>query len=172
MQCPDLCAIILASGKGSRFGMPKAEALLDTGETFLSHIRNLLLESGLTNISAIIGRETPDMLSSLRLGISEAPPAEGYLVYPVDFPFVLPATIVSLIQAFLANPHSVIRPVYQGKSGHPIIIPAITDVYSLDSEGGLAGIIRRQGLSILDLPVTDPGVLRNVNYPHEMNTNS
>jgi len=170
MQCPDLCAIILASGKGSRFGMPKAEALLDTGDTFLSHIRSVLAESGLTNICEIIGRDTPDMLSSLKLGISEAPSAEGYLVFPVDFPFVLSATIVSLIQAFLANPHSVIRPVYQGKSGHPIIIPAITDVHAPDSEGGLAGIIRRQGLTILDVPVTDPGVLRNVNHPHELIT--
>lgn len=168
MQCPDLCAIILASGKGSRFGMPKAEALLDTGETFLSHIRSVITQSGITEIKEIIGRETPDMLSSLRLGVSEAPSVKGYLVFPVDFPFVLPETINMLTAAYLACPDCVIRPEYQGRSGHPIIIPGTTNLFSDATEGGLAGIIRRQGLRIVDVPVSDPGVLRNVNYPSEL----
>lgn len=167
MPYPELCAIIPASGKGSRFGQPKAEALLETGETFLQRVTGLVLGAGVNCIRSVVDRDTPDMLSSLRLGISECPGMDAYLIFPVDFPFVNPETVQSLVDAAQNYPGIVIKPSFQGVKGHPVIIPGNIDLYPEDCSGGLAGIIYRQGLTVLDLPVDDPGILQNVNYPHQ-----
>lgn len=165
MQCLNICAIILASGKGIRFGRPKAEALLETGESFLERAESLLQGCGLAGIRSVAGRDTPDMLSSLRLGVSECPVMDAYLVYPVDFPFVKPETVQSLIEAAREYPGIVIKPSFRGDKGHPIIIPGTIDLSADGCSGGLAELIYRQGLTVLDLPVDDPGILINVNHP-------
>ena len=167
MQCLKICAIILASGKGIRFGRPKAEALLETGESFLQRAENLLQDCGLAGIRSVVGRDTPDMLSSLRVGISECPEMDSYLVFPVDFPYVSKETIHSLIQAAWEYPGIVIKPTYRGDKGHPIVIPGSIDLSPEGASGGLAELIYRQGLTVLDLPVDDPGILINVNHPHQ-----
>ncbi|HRY84061.1 MAG TPA: NTP transferase domain-containing protein [Candidatus Cloacimonadota bacterium] len=165
MQRLNICAIILASGKGLRFGGPKAEALLETGESFLERAENLLRDIGLSCLRSVVNRDTPDMLSSLRLGVSECPDMDAYLVFPVDFPFVKKETILSLLQAACEYPGIVIKPTYRGDKGHPIIIPGNMDLSPEEISGGLAELIYKQGLTVLDLPVDDPGILRNVNYP-------
>lgn len=107
------------------------------------------------------------MLSSLRLGVSECPGVDAYLVFPVDFPFVSLQTVQILVQAAREYPDIVIKPSFGGIKGHPIIIPASIDLDLEEITGGLADIIRTQGLTVLDVPVDDPGVLRNINYPDQ-----
>lgn len=161
---PDLCVIIPASGKGTRYGEPKATALLETGESFLERIIAICKGADLNEIHPVCDRETPDMLSSLRLGISEQPGFAQYMVFPVDFPFVQSSTIRALLKKCSTDREAVIRPVYLGRNGHPIIIPASLDLSASVFEGGLAALIRNSGLQVTDLVVEDPGILRNVNY--------
>jgi len=168
MPCPKICAIILASGKGSRFGMPKAEALLETGETFLQRVQSLVRDAGFEGIRSVVGCDTPDMLSSLRQGISECPGVDAYLVFPVDFPLVSQETLQILKEACAEYPGIVIKPSFRGTKGHPIIIPGNIDLSAEDETGGLAELIRRQGLTVLEVPVEDPGILRNINYPGDL----
>ncbi|MBW6514647.1 MAG: NTP transferase domain-containing protein [Candidatus Syntrophosphaera sp.] len=169
MPLSDLIAVIPASGKGGRFGQPKALASYE-GKAFAEHITSTLLESGVDNVIVAVGYDTPDMLATLRQAIDEQgnTAAKGYLVWPVDHPFVRKDTVLNLIQAWREQPVAVIRPSHGGQSGHPIIIPAWLDLNADDGGQGLAGLIRAQACTVIDVPVEDPNVLRNINYPKDL----
>ena len=157
--------IIPASGKGLRFGGPKVNALLETGETFLERILTVCREAGLQQLHPVLNQDTEDMLSSLCLGISEMPGFCHYLVFPVDFPHVQVSTIRALLEASRDNPQAVIRPTYHGRTGHPIIIPGALDFSRKPPQGGLRALIHHSGLDILNLELSDPAILRNINHP-------
>ncbi len=169
MPYPEIIAIIPASGKGERFGMPKADAVLN-GQPFIEHIQSTLQEAGVGKVFVARDYDTPDMLSTIKLAVEELSPnqALGYLIFPVDHPFVSTLTISSLCDAFLAMPDAVFRPSFNGSIGHPIVIPAWLDLAADDFGQGLAGIIRSQVCSVIDLPVDDDAVQRNVNYPKDL----
>ena len=164
MPFEDIVAIVPASGKGRRFGQPKNKAL-HSGKTFTEMIRTALEEAGIKRVAIASGLETPDMLSTLRQAVRELKDSQatGYLIWPVDHPFVSAMTARALCEAFLAQPDAVIRPSYHGRSGHPVLIPAWLNLEQNDAGQGLAGLIRSQVCTVIDIPVDDASVLRNVN---------
>jgi CTP:molybdopterin cytidylyltransferase MocA len=162
MQDPKIIAIILAAGKGSRFGMPKVDAVFG-GITFLERIRNTLTTAGISEIFVARDLPTSDMLESLQYAAQHTSAAAGYLIFPVDHPFVNAATIVEMVSTFNLHPNAVIRPLYEARTGHPIIIPACLDLWMPNVTGGLAQIIRQSGVEVLNMPTPDQGVLRNIN---------
>lgn len=170
MQDNNVLAIILASGKGTRFGMPKAEAGFE-GKSFLQMITDNLEKLGLNYFIARYS-DTPDMLATLRKAVKEirenGKSASGYLVYPVDFPFVRKETISTLLSVFWQSPEAIIRPVCDGHRGHPVIIPASLDLDCDDQGFGLKGIIRNSTLPLIDIPVPDTGTLRNINTQEDL----
>ncbi len=169
MPCPDLVAIIPAAGKGERFGGPKAEAGLDNS-TFLDRVRATLAAAGVSDVYVAQGLNTPDMLATLRHAVGElaSPGVKGYLIFPVDHPCVKPETVQALCAAWNSYPDAVYRPSCQGRPGHPVIIPAWLDLAADDAGQGLAGIIRARACSVIDVPVDDPEILRNVNRPQDL----
>ena len=163
-------AIILASGKGKRCGLPKAEMQIQ-GKSFLVHLQEILLEAGMADVFIAQYQDTSDMLSTLIKAVNELKKSQensGYLVFPVDFPFVKPQTVVALMQEHRQNPNAVIRPIYKNKRGHPILIPACINLDNDDSQQGLKYIIRNCGLPIYDVPVEDDGILKNVNTREDL----
>lgn len=170
-----ITAIILASGKGIRFGMPKAEADYG-GATFLERITQTLQQAGITSMHIARTYQTPDMLATLRQAVAglkasspnSNPPCTGYLVFPVDFPFVTPSTLETLLDGHLQNPAAIIRPSYYGFSGHPIIIPECLNLDADDKGKGLKGIILHSGLHVIDINVDDEGIHRNINHPEDL----
>ena len=166
---PDIIAIIPASGKGSRFGSPKAEALLE-GKTFAETIIETLKAAGLRSIHLASYADTDDMLATLRRARRELKDsgAAGYLIFPVDFPFVTADSVLRMIACFRKMPDKVVRPLHKGKPGHPVIIPAALDLEQPDNGKGLRGIIQASAMTIHDLDVNDPGILRNINTPKDM----
>ena len=168
MPLSELLAIIPASGRGERFGMPKADAEID-GVSFAEHIRGLLSSGGVENIVLARYPDSPDMLSSIKQAVGEHPGYKSWLIWPVDHIFVRPATLQALLDGWTAMPDAVIRPVYEGRSGHPVIVPGWLDMEADHHGEGLAGLIRAQVCTVIDIPVEDIGILRNVNSREEMN---
>ena len=165
-------AIILASGKGIRFGKPKAEADWG-GQTFIGRITETLHSAGVKHIHNAVGYGTVDMLGTLKQAVQEInkqpnPGCSGYLVFPVDFPLVQPQTITTLLEEHLSKPEAIIRPSYYGFSGHPIIIPYSLNLDADDKNKGLRGIIYHSGLPVYDVQVEDEGIHRNINRPEDL----
>lgn len=156
-------AIILASGKGSRYGQPKSEAMLD-GKLFSDIITDTLRAAGLESIVLADHCASSSMLETLKQTISALPvPADFYLVIPVDHPHVHTSTVVALIAAL--HPGIIVKPVYHGQSGHPVIIPAALDLSASEHAEGLRGIIAASLCPKKFVEVEDPGILININHP-------
>jgi CTP:molybdopterin cytidylyltransferase MocA len=184
-------AVILAAGAGERLGGPKLR-LESGGRPFLDCVLAAVTGAGCAPVVCVVraedrewsaGRLEPaggavvvnpeperGALSSLRLGLDRLDSCAGALVAAVDHPFVTAATCRALAAAFTARPDAVVKPVWDGRSGHPVVIPRelFARVPREDRAGGLAEVIRGSGLREILLPVDDPGVCRNINFPADL----
>lgn len=185
----NVAAVILAAGSGLRIGMPKLQLKLGKN-TFLRIISEKFRIADIGKIICVVTEETiewakkeaPDltyvvnpkpyegMLSSIYLGMKEIGNCTSVVIYPVDHPYVFTETLMRLVQKTRKHPSSVIIPVYSGKRGHPIIVPAsiLNLIKPGETEKGLNEILKESGLPEVIVPVFDAGVARNVNTKNDM----
>jgi molybdenum cofactor cytidylyltransferase len=106
------------------------------------------------------------MSASLRAGIGALPAdCSGALICLGDMPFVQPDTLDRL-----ANFHggqAALFPVWQGKRGNPVLLarslfPAIM---KLTGDQGARSILSAIPDPVGELPVNDPGILRDIDRP-------
>jgi CTP:molybdopterin cytidylyltransferase MocA len=174
--------VILAGGRGERYGGPKALACLPDGRTFLAACADCFNAAGAEPIVATL---PPDiavpavahlvtitlpsaglaMFDSLRLGLRRALADASWtaaVLLPVDHPLVGPETI----RALAAVAAEAAIPSYRGKHGHPVMLSR--SLAEGIASGVLAGPTLREvlrGAGTVDLPVDDPGVTANCNTP-------
>jgi CTP:molybdopterin cytidylyltransferase MocA len=174
--------VVLAGGRGERFGGPKALAALPDGRTFLQACCQTLEASGADPVLATVPpasevaapagvtilrlpRPGLEMFDSLRLALSAALEHGGWqaaVILPVDHPLVAADTVRDLAAA----PGQAVRPVFAGKRGHPIVLSRA--VTSGIVSGELAGPTLREVLrevDAVDVAVKDRGVTLNCNTP-------
>lgn len=177
----NMAVVVLAAGEGSRIGMPKWQVEYE-GKTFLEIIHEKLKNSFPSEIICVkrasfdirhegflyVDNITPEfgMISSLYYAFKAYPDFRGYMIFPVDHPFIEVSTIIGLKKAFEANPSKIIRPTHNGIPGHPIIIPnsLVSYLGTPDYEGGLRALIKNTNIALADVPFNDPNVLKNVNF--------
>jgi molybdenum cofactor cytidylyltransferase len=182
--------LILAGGRGERFGGPKAFASLPDGRTFLTACAAPLREAGAHPVLATLPAGSPDpdveglvpcplpepgldMFASLRLGLGRLLTAPGWdvvVVLPVDHPLVRPSTVRALVEAVHDEVRAV-RPGYRGKHGHPIALARW--VAEAVVTGELPGPTLREvlrAIEVADVDVNDPGVSANCNTPERLAT--
>ena len=140
-------AIVLAAGKSSRMGRPKATLPLDERETFLTRIVRTFKEASVEDVVVVVGHraeeiiasfadvdvaarfvENPDyeqgQLSSLIAGLQvvDRPGVVAALVTLVDVPLVSAATVRAVVDRYRQTRASVVRPVRGAEHGHPVLI--------------------------------------------------
>jgi len=175
-----LSALILAGGRGKRFGKAKAFVELRKDCTFLQACTRCLEEAGCNPIlamlpeglveegipSGILSREINpdlDMFASIRSGIEGLLASSAWkrlLILPVDHPLIRPSTC----RALGASEAEAAIPSYQGKHGHPIMISRKTAekiVRGILPGPTLREVLRSAGA--VDIVVDDPGVCVNCN---------
>lgn len=178
-----LVTLILAAGQGKRAGKPKWQLVYD-GRNFLEIIISKLLKIEIGEICVVVREDSkpksdpkfqlvinpkPEsgMISSVYYGVRAVKNShpKGYLIFPVDHPFVAESTLRQLIEVFLSNLGAVVIPVYNNHSGHPIILPfeVATRITEGDYSGGLKQFILDQKVMIKKIEVDDPNILVNVN---------
>jgi molybdenum cofactor cytidylyltransferase len=118
--------------------------------------------------------DRPDagMSASLRAGIeaveSAAPNARGASVLLGDMPWVRPVDLESLVATFLgAGDDRICVPVFEGRRGNPVLWGAsyFTELKRLGGDVGGRVVLERHARSVLEVPVDDGGVLRDVDTP-------
>lgn len=186
-----VAAVILAAGASSRMG--RAKALLDiAGVPAVDRVADLLREAGASQVVVVLGHGAAEIragarlagatvvdhqgwaagrTSSLQAGLAAVDPGSAAAwVAPVDVPLFLPATPRALATAFgAARPRpDVVVPVHRGRGGHPILLSrrAFAAVAALGPDAPLRDLLRT--LVRLDLPVDDPGCLRDLNEPGDL----
>jgi molybdenum cofactor cytidylyltransferase len=176
------CGVVLAGGRGERFGGPKAFATLPDGRTFLSACRDVLAAAGCDPIVATLPcgvvppalpgvralplpRADLAMFDSLKIALAAALESAGWeraVVLPVDHPLVTAPTVRTLAAAGA----TAAIPVLAGKRGHPVVVAR--EVAARVVAGELGGPTLREVLhavGVVDVAVADAGVGANCNTP-------
>jgi len=107
------------------------------------------------------------MFSSVQIGVKALQACRGLFIIPVDHPFVVLPTYLQLKQAFQHHPDAVIKPAFQGRPGHPIVLPHFTFAAVLTAQPGtcLREVLLSVHMRRITLAVNDKGILRNINEP-------
>ena len=185
-------AVVTAAGSAERFGGKKLLVPIG-GEPLLDHTIRSLLEGGVTEVIVVVGTdarpelerdvnamndprvrpvENPDpsrgMFSSIQVGVATAN-GDALVVLPGDMPFVRPETVRAVIAKFRER-RAIVSPRYKGKRGHPVVMPlALRDeITTTAPTANLHDVIHHHQDERVDLDVDDPGVVRDVDTPADL----
>lgn len=176
--------------------MGRPKALLSAGsagETFFDRVTRSLLEGGVDEVVVVVGadadairqqaRERPrvsvvhnpefergqltSMLAGLR-SIDEIG-ASGVLVTLIDVPLVSPDTVRALIDAHRKRAASIVRPVSQGRHGHPVIFHKrlFDELRGADPARGAKPVVNAHAAEIHEVPVEDEGAFIDIDTPED-----
>jgi len=187
-------ALVLAAGRSTRMGRPKALLPLDCGDTFVARIVGTLHDAGVDDVVVVLGHE-PDpivadlirrqtrvrfainrdfdkgQLSSLVAGLNaiDRPGVIAALVTLVDVPLVSAATVRAVVDRYRRTRAPIVRPVAGGRHGHPVLIDrALFDQFRAADPALGANVVVRQHISAHgEVEVTDPHAFRDVDTPDE-----
>jgi CTP:molybdopterin cytidylyltransferase MocA len=182
--------IVLAGGRSKRMGRPKA--LLEAGgSTFLERAVRVLAAGGCEEVVVVVNSDDPtladlaeqlgarithgagagsEQIDSLRAGLQALPPElEAVVVLPVDHPLVEPSTVRQIVEAFRAGAAPIVRPVYEGRHGHPALFGAVVfdDLLHGALPDGARTLVRAHAGSTGEVEVDDRGVLIDVDTPED-----
>ena len=187
-----IAGVVLAAGRSSRMGAPKALLEL-SGRTFLEGILTALAGGGCELLVVVAGNDglagavevkriaaragahvvvNPDpgseQVESLRLAIRALPAGvEGILATPVDSPKLRSETVAHLIAA-RRDGAEVAVPTVNGRRGHPILFAgsAMAELLEPLPEGART-VLRRHEEDLVHVPAADDGILLDVDTPEE-----
>lgn len=182
--------VLLAAGRASRFGSDKRLAELPNGQAMWRASLQVFLDAGV-NGHLIVGegelalfQDLPEgiqlhecvdaragMSRSLACGLKQVG-ADFALVALADMPFLQPSTVHYILSA-VDNAAGVkaLQTYYKGKAGHPKLLhrDLFDELCALQGDqGGFAVLKKLAGSQLLSLEVDDPGVLRDVDVPADL----
>jgi CTP:molybdopterin cytidylyltransferase MocA len=96
--------------------------------------------------------------------------ADELLITPVDMPPISPHIVDQLCSALGSNALAA-RPVFGSRGGHPVLVRSslIFDHYRI-SVPSLRDVLRGPGVGLVDVPVTDPDVIADLDTPEAFRT--
>lgn len=187
-------AIVLAAGKSSRMGRPKAALPLPGGDSFITRIVRTFKAASVDDVVVVVGHdskavfdafattdldarfvENPDyeqgQLSSLLAGLTvvDRPGVVAALVMLVDVPLVSAATVRAVVDRYRTTHAPVVRPVRASEHGHPVLIDrSLFDALRrADPAVGAKNVIRAKVSAAGDVVVNDDGAFDDADTPDD-----
>ena len=189
-----IVGIVLAGGKSSRMGRPKALLPIGSGgDTFFDRVTRTLLDAGIEDVIVVVGADAaairagarpragvrivdnPDFergqITSLLAGLRaiEAPHVTAALVTLIDVPLVSAATVRALLAAQREHGAPVVRPVSNGRHGHPVIFgrALFQELHDADPAQGAKPVVRAHAAEIVEVPIDDEGAFTDIDTPED-----
>ena len=190
-------AIVLAAGESTRMGAPKALLPDERGRPFVARVVHTFCAAGVSDVTIVTGSlhaqlvaavaadaprgalirfaRNPDptrgQLSSLIAGLhaADAPGVTGVLVTLVDVPFVTPATVRAVIEAFERTLAPIVRPARGDRHGHPVLFAKtlFDELRHADPAQGAKTVLRAHRASVVNVEVDDEGALLDIDTPDQ-----
>lgn len=194
---PLLQAIVLAAGRGARFGGDKLLAALDGAPLVTGALRAALaapvgrvwvavgddprLVAALNAAAARLGaadrvviipvpNAAEGMGASLRTASAALPAdTQGVFVFLGDMPAIAPETPAKLA-ASLDGADRIVVPVHAGRRGHPVLFGAdwIGALKAQEGDEGARKLLVQAGPRLLAVAVDDPGVLLDIDRTEDL----
>jgi molybdenum cofactor cytidylyltransferase len=181
-----IAAIILAAGRGSRFGPePKLLAPLD-GKPLVRHAVEAAIASRARPVILVTGHRAPEveaaasglelkvvrnphygegLSTSLRAGFSALPcDAEGALVLLADMPLVRAEALDRLVEAWrVSGCPAALVPVARGRRSNPVLLSKALapEIETLTGDIGAAPLLRRLP-DVVEWPMDDAALVVDV----------
>lgn len=170
-------------------GRPKALLPIgSSGETFFDRVTRTLLAAGIEDIVVVVGADadairagaTPvagvrivdnpnharGQLTSLLAGLRacDTSRASAALVTLIDVPLVSAETVRLLIAAHLASNAPVVRPISQGRHGHPVIFGRVLfeQLERADPSRGAKPVVRAHKTEMVEVQIDDEGAFTDI----------
>ena len=142
--------------------VPNVIAVLRPGSEALAHVLN---EAGCDVI--FTADAARGMGASLAAGVAAAGDAESWIVALADMPRIASETIGAIARA-VDEGAPLVAPYYQGRRGHPVGFGAShrDALLALDGDAGARALFGSHAVTRVD--VEDPGVLRDVDTPADL----
>lgn len=189
-----ICAVVLAAGQASRMKAVKALLplpLLPGGRDCpaLEGLARLYREAGVRDILVVSGHHAAEveaaarcldlvtarnpepeqgMFSSVRVGLrAVAADCDRAFVHPADVPLVRPLTVRALLEEARAMPRAVLIPGFEGREGHPPLLPAAfaKNIFNYQGRDGLRGALAALPRRLVE--VADSFVLEDMDRPED-----
>lgn len=180
----NLTVLILAAGRGRRFGSDKRRYLID-GEPMLVKTTSIyaslfddvrvVLRPGDEDLAAAVAELGATIIEAadadagqsrtLAAGVASLDGTDRVLVALGDMPFVAQATLRSLRDHETTRP--IVRPHHGGRAGNPIRFDAeiFPELLGIDGDQGAREIVKADPTRVELLEVDDQGVLADVDRP-------
>lgn len=181
-------ALILAAGKGSRMGSPKA--LMRFGRSAWWRVQQARLALAQVHpiwivseavahemhtdspFDRVIASSEAPMFASILAGLDSLNVSDftGVFILPID----VPASVDPALWTRLSGAPRPAVPAFQGRHGHPLFLPRMWITSVLEPAKAAAAAPRSLRLdtlvrpSLIALPVTDPCVVCNLNTPDDL----
>ena len=185
----EIHGVLLAAGRGRRFGSHKLLFPLPDGTPIAVAAARALLAAVPRAIAvvcaddaALIARlraegmgivPNPDadagVGSSIACGVRALPAAHGVVIALADMPWLRAEAIAGVVQS-LASGSAIVAPAYEGRRGHPVGFAARfrEELEALQGDEGAREILARHQESVTLMPVSDAGVLRDIDTPVDL----
>lgn len=180
--------LLLAAGRGQRFGGDKLVARLADGTPLVLASAYPLLVAGGRMLAVVRqpGQGAAALLAglpgvrvcacpaaaagighSIACGVAASPAASGWLIALADMPRIRPATVGALLASLTAGA-DLVAPCYQGRRGHPVGFSARwrDALLALRGDRGARDLLAATALTRLELD--DPGVLLDIDRPQDL----
>jgi molybdenum cofactor cytidylyltransferase len=173
-----ISAVVLAAGLASRMGRPK-QLLRIGGETLVRRAARTALAAGVDETIVVIGaaadevgaeladlqvravvnpRYAEGQSTSLRAGIQALSPwSEAVVVLLVDQPLLRSEVVAGLISTFRHTGAPLVRPLYAGRRGNPVLFAAALypELASVQGDAGARDVVRRHEAQAALVPFED-----------------
>ncbi|MCY3858290.1 MAG: nucleotidyltransferase family protein [Gammaproteobacteria bacterium] len=187
MEPENGAAVVLAAGTSERFGADKRVANVDGLPMLVRSIQPYLAErlpvyvtlrpadpvrSALPHEVHVI--EAPDaqfgMGHSLAAAAEKLSNVSWLLIGLADMPWISQETIAQIVEGVSTCDDAIVRPSYRGQSGHPVGFTSsfLDELKRLTGDIGAKDVIKRNHDKVVDLPVTDEAILRDVDTPRQL----
>jgi molybdenum cofactor cytidylyltransferase len=189
----ELPGIVLAAGASTRMGRPKLLLPVEPGGTLLGRLLGTLADAGVWPLVVVVRRTlamesawrdprapsvgvvvNPDpsrgQLSSMLCGLdSFGDRPDAVLQAQVDVPLIRVETVRALVDAWHAARPPLVRPVFHGRTGHPVIFGGgLLDVLrTTDLRGGAKPVVRCFAPLGVEVAVDDPLILEDIDTPED-----
>lgn len=188
-------ALVLAGGAGRRFGADKRIAALPSGKSLLEATVSSLsasfeeillvlrpgdevlasaLSQACTKLTCVFApKATLGMGHSLAHGASLISDWEGAAICLGDMPFIQPSSFQQIQLAFFESELEapIISPSYERRPGHPVLFHHryFAALGALKGDQGARRLLLEHTESVIDLALSDAGILQDVDRPSDLN---
>lgn len=167
--------LALASARNLLAALPQVIAVVRPGATALGRLlreagcRVVVCRHASEGMGSTLASAVRASLRGQTHGDSNKGAPEGWLMALADMPWIEPATLRQLAQA-LQQGAAIVAPSYHGERGHPVgfAVRFRRELSRLRGDEGARPVLRQHAGLLQLLPVTDSGVLRDVDTPADL----